>query len=378
MSQWPKTLDALIRERGRELYGFAYALTDNRDAADALLKEALYRSFRKGSGPATVDEANTVVREAMLALRTGDQAPAGSEQPASPPSEPSSAAIAAGVESLGSRDMTDIIWPVTHRARVNRRRRFLLRSAVVVVALLALGVAAAAIVRDPAPTPSASGVVVPAGTIDSTYLVGESSNRSRGSTYPGPAGVRCELGDDNPHLNPSPEAVATADCAAVWLSAELVLTLTTDVTVDAAAGTVTLDWSIDSGAYPVLVDRVGVIGVLTTGSDGFAEDVAATETSLAATTTWTSNTTQLGVFNSSEDLVVIVPGEDGIQGSTTWAAADSAVVSKVLAGETPFELGLLMRVGSSSEGAHTEVLVSLTDESQYTVKDGVVGTTAES
>lgn len=379
MSQWAKTLDALIRERGRELYGFAYALTENRFAADNLLEESLYQSFRRGSAPATVEEASARVRDAMLALTTGDQTNGASAAPASSAQAPTEEAIAAGTESLGNRGLTEPVRLATHRARADRRRRSLLWSAAAVVAIGAAAIAANAIGADPAPAPSASGVVVPAGTIDATYLIGESSNRSRTSTYPGPAGLRCAVGADNPHLTTTAPAVITADCASVWLSAELVLTLTTDVSVDPEAGTVTLDWGITSAAYPVLVDRAGVIGVLTTGSPGFAEDVAATETSLAATTTWTSNTTQVGVLNSREDLVVITPGGDAIQGSTTWTSSDSEVVTKVLAGEAPFQVELQMRVGSRSETRSTEMLVSLTDDNRYEVKDGdVIGTTSES
>lgn len=368
MSQWAQTLDALMRDRGREVYGYAYALTENRDAAEALLKESLYRTFRRGAGPATVENADAEVREAMRALAQDDRVRVVTGASAS---ESLKEAIDAGIESLGSRDMTDVIWPAQQRARKHRRSVVLGWSAAAVTAIGCVAIAASVLGSDPTPEPSPSGIVRPAGTMDATYLIGESSNRARGSNYSGPPGLKCELGDENPHLDPSAQGVVTHDCASVWLSAELELTLTTQVSVDASAGTITMNWSIENDSYPVLMDRAGIIGVLTTGSDGLAQDVAATDTTLAATTTWTSDSTELGVLNSSEDLVVLAAGTP-LQGSTTWTANASTLLDSVIAGESPFELGLQVRIGPRSDAGGTELLVSVTDDSKYTVEDGDV------
>ena len=368
MSNWPETLDALMRDRGRELYGYAYALSQNRDAADALLKESLYRTFRRGSGPATLEEADVQVRDAMHALSPEDRVRAVTDPAAS---ESVKATIAAGIESLGSRTMTDAIGPATRRARKHRRSLVLGWSAAAVVAIGAVAIAANVLGGESAPTPSASGVVVPAGTIDAAYLISESSNRSRGSTYAGPAGLKCEVGDENPHLDPAAQGVVTDDCLTVWLSTELALKLTTSVSVDASAGTITMDWTIENDSYPVLLDREGIVGVLTTGSDGFAEDVATTETTLAATTTWSSDVTELGVLNSREDLVVLIKGKP-IQGSITWTAGDSGLLKSVIAGKSPFQLGLQVRIGPRTEAVGTELLASLSDDHDYTVENGAV------
>ena len=190
-----------MRDRGRELYGYAYALTENRDAADALVKESLYRTFRRGSGPATVDDADAASsRGDARAVTRGSRARRDRRRPRASRVK---AAIAAGIESLGSRTMTDAIGPATRRARKHRRSVVLGWSAAAVVAIGAVAITANVLAGDSAPEPSASGIVVPAGTIDAAYLIGESSNRSRGSTYAGPAGLKCELGNENPHLDPS-------------------------------------------------------------------------------------------------------------------------------------------------------------------------------
>jgi len=370
MSKWAGTLDALMRDRGRELYGYAFALTENRDAADALLKESLYSTFRRGSGPTTLDDADAEVREAMRALAPEERA-----RFVTDPTESASVkeSVDAGVASLGSRDMTDTIWPSTQRVRKHRRAVVLGWSALAVVAIATVAITVSLLMSDPAPEPSPSGVVVPAGTLDATYLIGESITKERGSSYAGPGGLRCEVGDENPHLDPAAQAVLTHECRSVWLSSELVLTIATQITADPAAGTITMDWTITNDSYPVLVDRAGIIGVLTTGSDGFAEDVAATDTTLAATTTWSSNSTELGVLNSNEDLLAIISGEP-LSGSTTWTADDGALLERVLAGESPFHVGLQVRIGPRSGVSGTELLAAFTDASQYTVMDGnVVG-----
>jgi hypothetical protein len=357
-----------MRDRGRELYGYAYALAESRDEANALVKEALYRVFRRGAGPATVDEAAEAVKQAMRELSPEDRVRAVTD-----PSQTVAVrgAIAAGVESLGSRDMTDTIGPTRRRSRKHRRNVALAWSTSALVAIGAVWVVTAVIAEAPAPEPSRSGIVVPAGTLNATYLISESSNRARGSQYPGPAGLKCAVGDKNPHLNPATGATLTADCVTVWLTSELAVDLTTEVSVDPSAGTITLNWSIDNESYPVLLDRAGTIGVFTTGSDGLAEDVSNTDATLAATTTWTSASTELGVLNSSEDVAVLVAGTP-LKGTATWNASDSTLVAGAIAGDTPFELGLQLRVAPGSDAGTTELLVSLADAATYSVKDGEV------
>jgi hypothetical protein len=370
MSKWSETLEALMRDRGPALYGYAFALTESRDAADDLVKEALYRTFRRGAGPATIEHADDEVREQMRALSAEDRVRAVTD---ASQSESVDRAIAAGMESLGSRDMTDAIGPATRRARKHRRNVALSWSASVLVAIGAVWITASVIAGEPAPEPSPSGIVRPPGTIDATYLISESSNRARGSEYPGPAGLKCEVGDENPHLDPATDAAVTTDCVTVWLTSELALKLTSEVSVDPAAGTITLNWRLANYSYPVLLDRAGIIGVLTTGSDGLAADVANTDTTLAATTTWTSASTEVGVLNSSEDLAVLVAGTP-LEGSITWNASDSTLVGSAIAGDTPFELALQVRIGPRSDAGPTELLVSLPDGATYTVSDGTVVT----
>lgn len=65
MSRWSHTLDALVHERGRALYGYAFVLTGDAHAADDLLQDALVRSFRSGRGPEDVDAAHAYVKRAM-------------------------------------------------------------------------------------------------------------------------------------------------------------------------------------------------------------------------------------------------------------------------------------------------------------------------
>ena len=60
------TLAVLARERAGALFGYAYLLTGNRDAAADLVQEALVRTFsrmRRGFAP---DDAERYVRRAML------------------------------------------------------------------------------------------------------------------------------------------------------------------------------------------------------------------------------------------------------------------------------------------------------------------------
>ena len=151
MSKWSETLEALMRDRGPALYGYAFALTESRDAADDLVKEALYRTFRRGAGPATIEHADDEVREQMRALSAEDRVRAVTD---ASQSESVDRAIAAGMESLGSRDMTDAIGPATRRARKHRRNVALSWSASVLVAIGAVWITASVIAGEPAPEPS--------------------------------------------------------------------------------------------------------------------------------------------------------------------------------------------------------------------------------
>ncbi len=65
VSGWSDTLDALVRERGRTLYGYAFVLTGSREAADDLLQDALVRAFKRGRGPESLDAAHAYVKRAM-------------------------------------------------------------------------------------------------------------------------------------------------------------------------------------------------------------------------------------------------------------------------------------------------------------------------
>ena len=65
MADWALTLDALVRERGGALYGYAFVLTGDAHAADDLLQDALVRAFRKGRGDMPLDAAHAYVKRAM-------------------------------------------------------------------------------------------------------------------------------------------------------------------------------------------------------------------------------------------------------------------------------------------------------------------------
>ncbi|WP_084077691.1 RNA polymerase sigma factor [Demequina sp. NBRC 110057] len=62
---WAVTVDALIRERGPALFGYAVALTGDRHAAEDLLQDALVRTFKRGRGDASLNEAHAFVKRAM-------------------------------------------------------------------------------------------------------------------------------------------------------------------------------------------------------------------------------------------------------------------------------------------------------------------------
>ncbi|WP_062386016.1 sigma-70 family RNA polymerase sigma factor [Demequina iriomotensis] len=65
MATWPETLEALVRERGRALFGYAYLLAGDADVAEDLLQEALVRSFRRDRVPAGLAAAHAYVKRAI-------------------------------------------------------------------------------------------------------------------------------------------------------------------------------------------------------------------------------------------------------------------------------------------------------------------------
>lgn len=65
MSAWRSLLEQLVRERGRALFGYAYALTGNRHDAEDLLQEALVRAFRSGRTASSLDAAHVYVKKAI-------------------------------------------------------------------------------------------------------------------------------------------------------------------------------------------------------------------------------------------------------------------------------------------------------------------------
>ncbi|NYI42094.1 RNA polymerase sigma factor [Demequina lutea] len=65
MSAWRSLLDQLMRERGRALFGYAYALTGDRYDAEDLLQDALVRAFRGGRTASSLDAAHVYVKRAI-------------------------------------------------------------------------------------------------------------------------------------------------------------------------------------------------------------------------------------------------------------------------------------------------------------------------
>lgn len=65
MSAWRGLLEQLVRERGRALFGYAYALTGVRYDAEDLLQDALVRAFRSGRHASTLDAGHVYVKRAI-------------------------------------------------------------------------------------------------------------------------------------------------------------------------------------------------------------------------------------------------------------------------------------------------------------------------
>lgn len=65
MSSWKSALDALVRERGAALFGYAYVLTGDADAAEDLLQDALVRAFRRTRRHDGLDATHAYVKRAI-------------------------------------------------------------------------------------------------------------------------------------------------------------------------------------------------------------------------------------------------------------------------------------------------------------------------
>jgi RNA polymerase sigma factor (sigma-70 family) len=65
MSDWARTLDDLLRQRGAALFGYAYVLTGSADSAEDLLQDALVRTFRSGRGSRDINSAHAYVKRAI-------------------------------------------------------------------------------------------------------------------------------------------------------------------------------------------------------------------------------------------------------------------------------------------------------------------------
>jgi len=104
MSTWSRTLDALVRERGPALFGYAFVLTGSADAAEDLLQDALVRTFRSGRGSRDLNSAHAYVKRAISSafIDSGRRSAArprtvtqeGLEPATTPDHAPASAAVA--------------------------------------------------------------------------------------------------------------------------------------------------------------------------------------------------------------------------------------------------------------------------------------------
>lgn len=65
MGTWAETLDALVRERGGALYGYAFVLTGDKRAANDLMHHSLVHAFRRAPRNMPVGAAHAYVKRAM-------------------------------------------------------------------------------------------------------------------------------------------------------------------------------------------------------------------------------------------------------------------------------------------------------------------------
>jgi RNA polymerase sigma factor (sigma-70 family) len=120
VSTWATTLDTLVRERGAALFGYAFVLTGERDAADDLLQDALVRTFRRGRGDMPLNAAHAYVKRAMQTAMIDNHRrartrpahdPRQAERVAPDPSEASASrqALYQAVLSLPPRERTCVV-----------------------------------------------------------------------------------------------------------------------------------------------------------------------------------------------------------------------------------------------------------------------------
>ncbi|MTG89637.1 sigma-70 family RNA polymerase sigma factor [Cellulosimicrobium sp. BIT-GX5] len=68
MAHWEEVLDEIVRTRRRALVGYAYLLTGDVPAAEDLVQDALYRTFRTGRAATDFALAESYVRRAVLTV----------------------------------------------------------------------------------------------------------------------------------------------------------------------------------------------------------------------------------------------------------------------------------------------------------------------
>lgn len=66
VTTWKAAVEQVVTERGAALFGYAYVLTGDRHAADDLVQDALVRTFSKGKGGYSVDQAHIYVKRAIF------------------------------------------------------------------------------------------------------------------------------------------------------------------------------------------------------------------------------------------------------------------------------------------------------------------------
>ncbi len=65
MRPWARTVESLVRDHGAALFGYAYVLTGDRQAAEDLVHDALVRTFSRGRASMGVDQARAYVKKAI-------------------------------------------------------------------------------------------------------------------------------------------------------------------------------------------------------------------------------------------------------------------------------------------------------------------------
>ncbi len=72
-ARWPAVLDALLDERGRALFGYAYLLTGSVEDAEDLVQSALVKAFSRGRAMPSVPQAEAYVRATIRTLFIDDR-----------------------------------------------------------------------------------------------------------------------------------------------------------------------------------------------------------------------------------------------------------------------------------------------------------------